>query len=187
MRIYTRGGDRGKTLVLGGGRRYKDDARVEAYGAVDEAGALLGQAIAWLDPERDQDLREVLSQTAMRLWDVGADLARVPGGEAVFRTPDDAAAELEPVIDRYEAGLLPLTHFILRGGSPRAAALHVACTAVRRAERRAVTLSRGEAVHPPALAYLNRLSDLLFVLARVANARDGGEDVPYRGVGPVFH
>lgn len=187
MRIYTRGGDQGKTLVLGGGRRFKDDARVEAYGAVDEAGALLGQASAALDAERDRDLREVLKGVALRLWDVGADLARVPGEGVAFRTPDDAAASLEPLIDRYEEALPVLTHFILRGGSPRSAALHVACTAVRRAERRAVALLRKEPVHAPALAYLNRLSDLLFVLARVVNARDGGEDVPYQGVGPVFH
>jgi cob(I)alamin adenosyltransferase len=186
MRIYTRGGDQGKTTLIGAVRRFKDDRRVEAYGAVDEAGAFIGLAAAHLSPGRDGDIRQILESVQERLWDVGADLAAVDSDSFVRRTPSDAAQALEPLIDRYQDECEPLTYFIVRGGSKAGASLHVACTVVRRAERRAVGLMAVEPIHPPALVYLNRLSDLLFVLARALNARDQAGEMPYENGGPVF-
>ncbi|MCY0879283.1 MAG: cob(I)yrinic acid a,c-diamide adenosyltransferase [Firmicutes bacterium] len=186
MRIYTRGGDRGKTALIGGKRRYKDDARVEAYGAVDEAGAFIGLAAAHLRSEGHEDMVAVLQEVAQRLWDVGADLAAPDPGEHPMRTPEGAAAALEPLIDRYASESEPIRQFILRGGTLGAAYLHVACTVVRRAERRAVALMRAEAVPAPTIQYLNRASDLLFVMARAANARAGVGDIPYRQSPDVF-
>ncbi len=186
MRIYTRGGDRGKTGMIGGQRRLKDDVRVEAYGSVDEAGAFLGLAASFLDPERDRDILEVLAGVQQVLWDVGADLAAPPGAKYSFRTAESAAAELEPVIDRYQSEAQSVSRFIIRGGGQAASALHVACAVVRRAERRVVSLLQAEAIHEPALRYLNRLSDLLFVLARSVNYRDGQTEVPYAHSPVVF-
>lgn len=187
MRIYTRGGDKGKTAIIGGERRFKDDLRVEAYGTVDEAGACLGLAISYLDKERDKDLIDVLVHVQQRLWDVGADLAAVESDKYEYRTPADAAAELEPFIDKYMDETEAVTKFILRGGHTAAAALHLACTVVRRAERRAVSLMQQEKIHEPALKFLNRTSDLLFVVARVANARNHVPDVVYENSTDVFH
>ncbi len=187
MRIYTRGGDRGKTTLIGAVRRYKHDVRVEAYGAVDEAGAFIGLAQAALAVERDGDILAVLASVQQRLWDVGADLGCARAEGCTYRTPTEAAGDLEAWIDRYQRETEPLTHFVIRGGTPAAAALHVACTVVRRAERRAVALMAVEPIHPPTLAYLNRLSDLLFVLARVSNARAQVPDIRYENGGTVFH
>jgi cob(I)alamin adenosyltransferase len=184
--MYTRGGDGGKTTVVGGGRRWKDDLRIEAYGAVDEAGAFIGLALAGLSGKRDADIAEVLQAVLQRLWDVGADLANAAGDGASYRTPADAASGLESWIDPYQEEAGPLTHFVIRGGDPAAAALHVACTVVRRAERRTVALMQVEPIHAPALAYLNRVADLLFVLARVVNARAGMAEIPYHNGGSVF-
>ncbi len=186
MRIYTRGGDGGKTTVVGGGRRFKHDLRIEAYGSVDEAGAFIGLAGSQLSEERDRDILEVLALVEQRLWDVGADLATLHSEGVAYRTPEEAAQSLEPWIDRYQSEAKSLSQFIVRGGHSGAAALHVACTVVRRAERRTVALMERESIHPPALTYLNRLSDLLFVLARAVNARDGVKEVPYQNGGTVF-
>ncbi len=186
MRIYTRGGDGGQTTVVGGGRRFKHDLRIEAYGSVDEAGAFIGLAESQLNPARDGDILAVLADVQQRLWDVGADLAQARVEAGAYRTPDDAAKSLEPWIDHYQNEAEALTRFIVRGGQSAAAALHVACTVVRRAERRTVALMEREAIHLPALRYLNRLSDLLFVLARAVNARDGVAETPYHQGGPVF-
>lgn len=186
MRIYTRGGDRGKTTLIGRKRRFKSDARVEAYGSVDEAGAFLGLACSFLRPDGDADILDLLGGVQQRLWDVGADLAAPPDAGFTYRTPDTAAAELEPMIDKYQAEAGQLSQFIIRGGDTAAAALHVACTVVRRAERRAVALMQQEELHLPALTYLNRLSDLLFVLARAVNARRQLGDVVYERSGEVF-
>ncbi|MCL6631914.1 MAG: cob(I)yrinic acid a,c-diamide adenosyltransferase [Alicyclobacillus herbarius] len=187
MRIYTRGGDRGQTTLIGRRRRFKSDVRVEAYGAVDEAGAFLGLAASYLRPEQEQDILDLLAGVQQRLWDVGADLAAPADAGFAYRTPDTAAADLEPAIDHYQAEAEKLTQFIIRGGDTAAAALHVACTVVRRAERRAVALMQQEEIHQPALRYLNRLSDLLFVLARAVNARRHVQDVVYEHSGHVFH
>ncbi|MCL6442904.1 MAG: cob(I)yrinic acid a,c-diamide adenosyltransferase [Alicyclobacillus sp.] len=187
MRIYTRGGDKGMTALIGGSRRSKDDVRVEAYGSVDEAGAFIGLAVSMLDESRDADIMKVLEDVQQTLWDVGADLAAPPNAEGyVFRTPADAASRLEPLIDQYQAESEKITKFILRGGAQASAALHVACTVVRRAERRVVELMQHEAIHPPTLTYLNRLSDLLFMLARAVNARAQVKDITYKNSPDVF-
>ncbi|NMP24879.1 cob(I)yrinic acid a,c-diamide adenosyltransferase [Sulfobacillus harzensis] len=188
MRIYTRGGDRGKTSLIGGKRRFKDDVRVAAYGSVDESGAFIGLASAHLAKEGYQDMVAVLQEASQVLWDVGADLAAPPEAEGYrFRTPDDAAAHLEPLIDRFSAETEKIQKFVLRGGSLGGSYLHVACTVVRRAEREVVALMRLEPIHEPTLKYLNRLSDLLFVMARAANGRSHTGDTPYRNSPDVFH
>jgi cob(I)alamin adenosyltransferase len=181
MNIYTRTGDRGETGLFGGGRVAKDDRRVEAYGDVDELNAALGLARAIeLMPRVD----EVLVPVQRDLFAIGALLAtpdrdRMHEQLAKARVDEDRIAQLEAAIDAGEAELEPLKAFILPGGTPKAAALHVARTVCRRAERRVVTLAH--AVEIPALVvmYLNRLSDLLFVLARVANRRAGAGEVTW--------
>ena len=188
MKIYTRGGDKGKTSVIGGERRFKDDLRVEAYGSVDEAGSFIGLAISFLDEKRDQDIRELLLQVAQTLWDVGADLAAPfdEQGRYTYRTHEEVVSALEPLIDRYKEEADAVTQFILRAGTKGASAIHVACTVVRRAERQAVAVMQKEEIHMPALQYLNRLSDLLFVLARAVNARDEHKDIVYKNSTEVF-
>jgi cob(I)alamin adenosyltransferase len=178
--IYTGGGDRGETGLFGGGRVRKDDIRVEAYGAVDELNAWLGVArTASLPP----DLDALLARIQGELFVLGADLATPPDssarGSRVVRLPDGAARGLEPEIDRLDAALPPLRTFILPGGSQGGAALHAARTVCRRAERRVVTLAATSAVSAEAIVYLNRLSDLLFVMARSANARAGIGEAPW--------
>lgn len=172
-RIYTKTGDEG-TTGLGGGRRVpKDDARVAAYGTVDETNALIGVALAsGLDPE----LAAALTAIQNELFDLGADLSWPSDDPRRGRIPTvraDQVERLEARIDRCNAELEPLANFLLPGGSSGAAALHVARTACRRAEREVVTLARTESVGPHVLPYLNRLSDLLFVMARLENHRRG--------------
>ncbi len=186
MKIYTRGGDRGKTALIGGARRFKDDARVEAYGAVDEAGSFLGLAASWLELDGQRDLVDLLTQIQQTLWDVGADLAAPTSEKYTYRTPEDAAGLIEPLIDQYKEEADAVKRFILRGGTVSASALQVACTVVRRAERRTVSLMQLEEIHQPALRYLNRLSDLLFVLARAVNARAEQKEVEYIHSTEVF-
>lgn len=176
MKIYTRTGDAGETALYGGERVAKDAKRVEAYGTVDEANAVLGVARTQLGGLDDYDA--VLSRVQSALFDVGADLATP---ESRYRANIKPLSEtdvtgLEGEIDRLEAALPPLHAFILPGGHPAAASLHHARTVVRRAERRTVELSHAEAVNPSVTAYLNRLSDLLFVLARAVNAAVGQPD-----------
>ena len=185
--IYTRGGDQGQTQVVGSRRRFKDDARVQALGTIDEAGALLGAVVSFLsDDAQNADVVGLITEIQQTMWDVGADLARVHDAHP-YRTPANAAANLEPQIDRYQAVLPSLHKFIVRGGSIAGAHLHLACTVVRRAEREVVHLQHVESIHPPALQYLNRLSDLLFVLARLVNYRAGISEVTYQHSAHVFH
>lgn len=186
VKIYTRGGDEGKTGLIGGVRRFKDDLRVETYGSIDEAGAFIGLAISYLEDARYDDIREVLTSVQQTLWDVGADLGAARTERYVYRTAEDAAGLLEPLIDRYKDETEALTKFILRGGTTAASCVHVACTVVRRAERRAVKLLQVEPIHMPALRYLNRTSDLLFVVARAINARAQYQDVEYAHSPTVF-
>lgn len=177
-RIYTRTGDRGETGLIGGSRVPKDHLRVEAYGAVDELNAHLGIVRAHV---ADSELGPLLDEIQHRLFDLGAELAAPAGAAGAAPTIDDAAIEgLERAIDTYQAGLPPLREFILPGGALPAAEVHVARTVCRRAERRLVTLARRETVRPDLLRYLNRLSDFLFVLARVVNQRAGRSDVAWR-------
>lgn len=181
-RIYTRTGDKGTTALGSGKRVRKDHPRIEACGAVDELNAVLGLAvIGGLDPEASGLLRAVQND----LFDLGADLT-IPAARAAssragsrrepLRLTPDYIAPLEAAIDRHNAALQPLRSFVLPGGTAASAWLHLARTVCRRAERRLVTLSRRETVNPHAVIYLNRLSDLLFVLARRAN--DGGRSEP---------
>lgn len=176
MKIYTRTGDSGETGLWGGIRVTKDSPRVQAYGTVDECNAALGLArAAGLAPELDQ----LIAQLQNQLFVVGADLATP--GEAT-NIPRIGAAEiafLEQHIDALEESLEPLRQFILPGGTMAAAYLHLARTVCRRAERWAVSLSHEEEIGAYVVVYLNRLSDLLFVAARAANARAGMPDVPW--------
>ena len=171
MKIYTKAGDGGETGLYGGQRVWKNALRVETYGTVDECNAVLGAAVAFLD---DAEAGAILTRIQGELFQVGADLA-TPGerGETVPRLQPAETARLEAEIDRMEAELTPLRHFILPGGSRGGALLHQARAVCRRAERHWVTLSQAEAVSPEVGRYLNRLSDHLFVLARWVNARTG--------------
>jgi len=175
-KIYTRTGDAGQTGLYGGGRVPKDDPRVEAYGTVDEANSALGLLAAHLEGEPAAAI--LAAQHA--LFDIGAELA-TPVPNRVAAVTGDQVDALERLIDRWEAELPPLRQFILPGGSSPAAFCHLARSVVRRAERRTVTLARSAAVNPEILRYLNRLSDCLFVLARVLNHRRGITDVPWEG------
>jgi cob(I)alamin adenosyltransferase len=171
-RIYTRGGDRGETSLGDGTRVSKDDRRIAAYGTVDELNAVLGLALARGVPD---EFRPWLERIQNELFDLGADLA-VPlddGKRERLRVSEGQVAALEELCDRANARLEPLRSFVLPGGSEAAALLHLARTVCRRAERLAVALGRQADVNPAALAYLNRLSDLLFILARAANPGEG--------------
>ena len=185
MKIYTKRGDTGETDLLGGPRVAKDHARVEAYGAVDELNAALGVCATQTG---HADCQQLLAKLQGWMFDLGgvSRLARCRRGarRAACREPREAdVAELEQAIDAFEAELAPLERFILPGGTPAAAAFHVARTVCRRAERRAVALHHEEPLDGAALRLLNRLSDLLFVLARVENRRAGVADVEWPGRG----
>ncbi len=173
MKIYTKSGDRGETGLFGGGRVAKSDQRVEAYGEVDEACAALGVARAALaDPELQAELARVQDE----LFCVGAELASPHGVKARAAVPPLSPAwaeRLEQAMDRWDKELPVLHQFVLPGGTAAAAALHLARTVCRRAERRVVALSAHAEVDATALVYLNRLSDFLFVAARLANVRAG--------------
>ena len=183
MKIYTKTGDTGETGLFGGGRVPKDDARVEAYGDVDELNAALGMARA-VEPMPRID--EVLVPIQRDLFAIGALLA-TPDREKMrqhlekARVDDDRVGQLERAIDDGDRELEPLRSFIVPGGTPKAAALHVARTVCRRAERRVVSLTETGVDEIPqvVVVYLNRLSDLLFTLARVANRRAGAGEVTW--------
>jgi cob(I)alamin adenosyltransferase len=179
VKIYTRSGDRGETALFGGGRVMKDHDRIEAYGTTDELTAYLG----WIrsrTPHRD--LEEILREAQKALFDIGAHLATPPYAlmaRAVLPPLRlERVAELEAAIDRLEGELAPLTSFILPGGTEESALFHVARSVCRRAERVVVAMRVDEMLPlpEPGLAYLNRLSDLLFVMARVVNHRAGIAD-----------
>ena len=177
-RIYTRTGDAGTTRLATGAPVSKTDLRVETYGAVDEANACVGLARVHLsaDPELDAMLARIQNE----MFDLGADLAQPPKPDevegSVLRVLDSQIARIEGEIDSLNDRLPPLTSFILPGGTPAAAALHLARTVCRRAEREAVRLiEAGEPISGPSLRYLNRLSDFLFVAARWANDQGRAE------------
>ena len=165
-KIYTRTGDDGSTGLGDGARVSKDSARVCAYGTVDEANSAIGVVLACELPE---DVRAVLVAVQHQMFDLGGELC-IPGHAAIFDADID---RLEKHLDGFNADLPPLKDFILPGGGPAAAHCHLARTITRRAEREVVTLSRHDAVRPEAVRYLNRLSDLLFVLARVLSRASG--------------
>ncbi len=179
MKIYTKTGDAGQTSLRWGERIAKDALRVEVYGTVDEANAFVGQALSHLHSGTAEELRAMLFRIQREMFDVGADLATPPDrtkGESP-KVTEVLVTQLEQDIDRLEAGLEPLKSFILPGGTQAAAALHVARTVTRRAERRLVGLMEQEPVDATLLRYLNRLSDFLFVAARAANRAVGASDI----------
>jgi cob(I)alamin adenosyltransferase len=179
MKIYTRTGDQGMTGLYGGQRVSKDSDRVEAYGTVDELNAQLGVALLAID---DHGLRERVIQIQNELFVLGADLATPHEAKASARVPRIAAEDvtrLESWIDEADSELEPMNSFILPGGSPGASHLHWARTVCRRAERRVITLEHSETINEQGRIYLNRLSDLLFVWARLVNQRLGVTDQPW--------
>ncbi len=179
MKIYTKTGDRGETSLYGGQRVPKDALRIEAYGTVDELNSLLGVAEA---ESTDPDLRQILVGIQNRLFDVGADLASPDTGKSgkIRRIGDSDVRALEQIIDSVDETLTPLSSFILPGGSPVAARLHLARAVCRRAERAVVRLAHNETITPAVIVFLNRLSDLLFVLARQANHKAGIDEVHWK-------
>jgi len=170
-KIYTRTGDDGTTGLGDGSRTPKDSARVEAYGTVDEANSAIGAVLA--NTAVPAAVRECLTEVQHDLFELGGELC-IPGHSAVTT---DFIDRLESDLDGFNEDLPRLKEFILPGGGPAAAACHVARTIARRAERRVFTLSRTEEVRPEAIKYLNRLSDLLFVVARVLARAENGQEV----------
>ena len=169
-KIYTRTGDKGTTGLGDGSRVDKDNLRVEAFGTVDELNSAVGFVLATELPE---DIRTCLTRTQHELFDLGGELC-MPGFTLV---PDSYVDGLEKQLDRFNEDLPPLKDFILPGGSEAAARCHLARTIARRAERRVISFSKNEDVNPASIRYLNRLSDLLFVIARVLARHDGGSEV----------
>jgi cob(I)alamin adenosyltransferase len=183
MKLYTKTGDDGTTGLFGGGRVPKASARVDAYGTVDEANAAIGVARA---TGLDKAMDDVLSRVQTDMFALGAELACVPGRESKLSMAllGDAEIErLERAIDEADAACPPLKAFVLPGGSPQAAALHQARTICRRAERSVLSIDDAPA-RRDVVVYLNRLSDLLFALARRANVVAGVEDVPWLPIKP---
>jgi cob(I)alamin adenosyltransferase len=170
-RIYTRTGDDGSTGLGSGDRVPKDSPRVEAYGTVDELNCAIGMLLG--TGNLTAEVRAVLGDIQHRLFDLGGELA-VPGRSVIA---EEHVAQLEHWLDHFNAELPPLKDFLLPGGRPGAAACHLARAIARRAERRAWSLARVEPLNPVSLKYLNRLSDLLFVLSRVISRYEGGEEV----------
>jgi len=177
MKIYTKTGDAGETGLLGGHRVAKFHARIEAYGTVDELNAAIGVALAESLPG---EIAKLLESVQHRLFDLGAQLASPDEKSAGPKIGASHIAQLEGAIDQKETNLAPLRNFILPGGSKPAAALHLARCVARRAERRVAELAASEPIPSEPLVYLNRLGDLLFVLARVANRAAGTEDTVWQ-------
>jgi cob(I)alamin adenosyltransferase len=177
MPIYTRRGDRGETDSFCGKRVAKDDLRIEALGQVDELNALLGVVIAFSEDGQTGTLKELQKD----LFVIGAELAGAAKGKLSRRINPDRVSELERGIDGIEAQLSPLHHFVLPGGSKAASLLHLTRTVCRRAERSVVALSKKEKTDPQVIIYLNRLGDLLFVMAREMNRKKRIEEPLWRG------
>ena len=177
MKIYTKTGDKGSTSLIYGSRVAKNNPLVEAYGTCDEANSMIGLALSYLQNEFFEEKEQILKafhQIQTTLFHVGAELATPKGKEVKWKLEGNEVLKLEAWIDEWDAALPALTNFILPGGHPAGAALHVSRTIVRRAERAAVEI--GEEVTPEVLAYLNRLSDFLFVVSRFINLRLGQKE-----------
>ncbi|MHB8906212.1 MAG: cob(I)yrinic acid a,c-diamide adenosyltransferase [Melioribacteraceae bacterium] len=181
MKIYTKTGDKGETSLFGGKRVWKDDLRIQAYGTTDELNAVLGIAVAELS---DVELKDVISGIQNDLFTVGSDLASPIEKEnknfVIPRIDSQFVTRLELLIDKFDSQLPALKNFILPGGSKVSAILHHARTVCRRAEREVVALSRIEGINDQIEVYLNRLSDLLFVLARFENFSSKHPDIEWR-------
>jgi cob(I)alamin adenosyltransferase len=176
-RIYTRTGDKGETGLIGGARVPKDALRVQSCGDIDELNSILGLARAFL---RDKELDSLLQELQRDLSVVSADLSTpIQQDRQVPRITSDKVVTLETTIDKFQEELQPLTAFIIPGGGQVGSILHFARTVARRAERSIVALSRTEKISDQMIPYFNRLSDLLFVIARVANHRDGKAEVKW--------
>lgn len=185
MKLYTRTGDEGKTSIIGG-RVEKDDVRVEAYGTVDEVNCFVGQAMTQLDPAIFQDVLEDLEKIQHELFDCGGDLANVTKKRELKLTKE-SVDYLETKIDRLIEEAPKLERFILPGGAPASASIHIARTVTRRAERLVVSLKKADPdTSAVALKFLNRLSDYFFALARVINFRLNQRDVEYVRSANVF-
>jgi len=184
MKLYTRTGDKGQTSIIGG-RVDKDDVRVEAYGTVDEVNCFVGQAVTQLDGDVFKDIRDDLEKIQHELFDCGGDLANVTKKREPKLT-SESITYLEERIDELIQEAPELERFILPGGSPAAATLHIARTVTRRAERLVVTLLKEDNECHRQLQFLNRLSDYFFAVSRVVNARLHVKDVEYVRSAPVF-
>jgi cob(I)alamin adenosyltransferase len=189
MKIYTKTGDKGETGLIGGKRISKGDPRIVAYGSVDELNSNIGIAISSLtvkDRDLFLDLINIMTCIQSELFIVGSDLADPryhAGNQNEYKTPrteENMASALEDAIDKFETELEPITFFILPGGSIEASLLHITRTIARRAEIAATLLSKDQIINPTVLVYLNRLSDFLFVAARLINKRLGIKDVAWR-------
>lgn len=180
-KLYTRTGDLGETALFGGGRVPKDDLRVEAYGSVDELNSALGVAVSFI---RQRRIAAALQSVQNELFNIGSELASESGPRAakgrMFIDSERKIADLERLIDEYDAKLPLLRTFVLPSGSRAGALLHLARSVCRRAERAVIRLSRREEVNPQVIIYLNRLSDLLFVLARYVNKAARKPETPWR-------
>lgn len=178
MKIYTGGGDGGRTSLFSGERVGKDAQRVEAYGTLDELNSLLG----WAETQTAcPEISEILTSLQSELFEAGADLATVGDRRRVRRLDEEDWRRLESLIDKLDGKLPPLRNFVLPGGSAAASVIHMARSVCRRGERLLVRLMRAEpGVNEHLLVYLNRLSDLLFVLARYENFQSGAEETPWR-------
>ncbi|MRX71043.1 cob(I)yrinic acid a,c-diamide adenosyltransferase [Bacillus lacus] len=186
MNLYTRTGDKGKTSIIGG-RVDKDDLRVEAYGTIDELNSFVGQAMTLLKEPAFQDIYQELEKVQHELFDCGGDLAVIHEKQkSPYKANEEMVKFLEERIDAYTAEAPPLQRFILPGGSPAAAAIHVARTVARRAERRTVSLQKETEIHSVVPKYLNRLSDYFFAAARVINYRSSLNDIEYERSAVVF-
>ncbi|TWT24128.1 cob(I)yrinic acid a,c-diamide adenosyltransferase [Planomicrobium sp. CPCC 101110] len=177
MKIYTKTGDKGMTSLVYGSRVAKNDVLVEAYGTCDEANSMIGLALGHMAEEffeEKEELGQAFHEIQTKLFHVGAELATPSGKEVKWKLTEQDVEKLEQWIDRYDEQIPVLNNFILPGGHPAGAGLHVARTVVRRTERAAISI--GEDVSPIVLAYLNRLSDFLFVAARFVNFKLGKKE-----------
>lgn len=183
MKLYTRSGDDGTTGLFSGARVSKNHPRIEAYGTVDELNACLGLCIAGCSSKGfEKVIGTILSHVQSRLFDIGADLATPEGAKnetKIARISDQHVLESERWIDQIESQNAPLQHFVMPGGSELAARLHLARTVCRRAERLIVGLAHAETVGEPLMRFMNRVSDLLFAMARLANKDSGVGDSPW--------
>lgn len=180
MRIYTRSGDKGTTGLVYGSRVAKNDLRVEAYGTCDEANSMIGLALSFLDQvtwEEKADFLKKLYRVQTILFHVGSELATPNDREVAWKLKEEHVQELENQIDQWDQNLKPLENFILPSGHQASSGLHAARTVVRRAERAVVGMDE-ELVNPLVMAYLNRLSDYLFVAARYVNQALKGKEIP---------
>jgi len=187
VKIYTKTGDKGETGLIGGRRVSKSDLRIIAYGSIDELNSNIGLIISVLSKKnRDLffDLIDLLIKVQNDLFIIGSDLAdptAILENEAhTPRVAENMASYLEQIIDKFEVELSPIKFFILPGGSVESSVVHISRSVARRAETAVAALSKGQTINPAILIYLNRLSDLLFVVARLVNKRMGVDDIPWR-------